>query len=61
MTKKWKMPVIGREINGTRILRFESQREAGRNGFRQSAISDCVNGKQSSYKGFKWEEDTTEK
>jgi len=58
---KWKMPVVGTEIDGTRVLRFESQREAGRNGYRQSAISDCVNGKRGSYRGFRWEEDESKK
>jgi len=33
---------------------FKSIREAERNGFHQSNISLCLNGKQKTHKGFKW-------
>ena len=55
--KQWRMPVIGREIDGPRVLRFDSQRQAERNGFRQSSISECISGKLTQHNGFKWEED----
>ena len=35
-------------------MHFKSIREAERNGFIQSSISACINGKQKTHKGFKW-------
>ena len=41
-------------LDGVFIREWPSAAECGRNGFSQSAVSSCCNGKLPHYKGFKW-------
>ena len=41
-------------LDGELVRVWSSTRECGRNGFSQSAISNCCNGKLKTYKGYKW-------
>ena len=52
---KLSKPVLQLSLSGELIREWESTRECGRNGFDQSAVSRCCNGKLPHYKGFKWE------
>ena len=45
---------VGAFKNGELIFTFPSSNEAGRNGFKQSAVSDCCNGKRKTHKGYTW-------
>ena len=45
---------VGAFKNGELIFTFPSTREAGRNGFKQSAVSRCCNGKLPHHKGYEW-------
>lgn len=45
---------VGAYRNGELIMSFQSTREAHRNGFKNSAVSMCCNGKLQHYKGFEW-------
>ena len=47
--------VLQLSLTGELIREWESTRECERNGFKQSSISNCCNGKQKSHKGFRWE------
>ena len=40
--------------DGNVVMEFPSTREAGRQGFDQSAVAKCGNGKLKSYKGYIW-------
>lgn len=46
--------MVGAFKNGELIFTFPSTREAGRNGFKQSAVSRCCNGKLPHHKGYEW-------
>ena len=48
-------PVLQYTLDGEFIREWESTRECGRNGFCQSAVSECCNGKRKTHKGFRWE------
>lgn len=45
---------VGAYKNGELVMLFSSTVEARRNGFDQSKISDCCNGKRKTHKGFEW-------
>ena len=42
-------------LSGEFIREWPSTAECGRNGFTQSAVCNCCNGKLPHYKGFRWE------
>ena len=46
--------VLQLSLSGELIREWPSTRECGRNGFNQSAVSLCCNGKKPQYKGFLW-------
>ena len=48
-------PVLQFTLSGELIREWESTRECGRNGFCQSAVTQCCNGERKSHKGFRWE------
>lgn len=41
-------------LDGQLVKVWESTKECGRNGFDQSAVGKCCNGKMQKYKGYKW-------
>ena len=41
-------------LNGELVKKWESIREAERNGFRQNCVSLCCNGKLKTHNGYKW-------
>ena len=45
---------VGAFKDGKLVLEFNSTQEAGRQGFSQSNISECCNGKLKTHKGFQW-------
>lgn len=45
---------VGAFKDGKLVMTFASTNEAGRNGFEQSAVAACCNGKLPHYKGFVW-------
>lgn len=45
---------VGAFKNGELVLVFPSTQEAQRNGFSQSNISECCNGKLKTHKGYEW-------
>ena len=47
--------VLQLSLTGELIREWESTRECGRNGFAQSHVAECCNGKLPHYKGFRWE------
>lgn len=47
--------VLQLSLTGELIREWESTMECGRNGFNQGNICQCCNGKQKTYKGFRWE------
>ena len=47
-------PVLQLSLSGELIREWPSVAECGRNGFTQSAVCNCCNGKLPHYKGFKW-------
>ena len=47
-------PVLQYTLDGEFIREWESTRECGRNGFCQSAVSECCNGKRKTHKGFRF-------
>ncbi len=47
--------VLQLSLTGELIREWESTAECGRNGFNQSHVCDCCNGKLPHYKGFCWE------
>ena len=56
---KRKSEKLSRIVEGTHVttgekVTFKSMTEAGRNGFSQSNISLCCNGKKEKYKNYKW-------
>ena len=46
--------VLQLSLSGELIKEWESTAECGRNGFTQSAVCNCCNGKLPHYKGFLW-------
>ena len=46
--------IVGAYKNGELVMTFPSIREAHRNGFKNSHISECCNGKLPHYKGYIW-------
>lgn len=48
-------PVVARDAERNIIYEFPSAREAGRNGFDQSHIGACCNGKEKTHKGLFWQ------
>lgn len=46
---------VGAFKDGELVMTFPSTREAQRNGFSKSCISDCCNGKLKTYKGYTWQ------
>ena len=51
---KSKSKQVGAFKDGKLVMAFQSTMEAGRQGFCQSSVSDCCNGKQKTHKGFEW-------
>ena len=47
--------VLQLSLTGELICEYPSTRECERNGFDQSAVCRCCNGKRKSHKGFRWE------
>lgn len=52
--EKQSKPVNQLTLDGELIKTWTSTMEAGRNGFTQTAVVNCCNGKYSQHKGFKW-------
>lgn len=50
-----KRPIMGINIDDGTIIIFNSRNEAKSLGFNTGSISKCLNGIQSSHKGYKWE------
>lgn len=50
--KKMSKKVLQFTLDGVFIREWESTMECGRNGYSQSAVSDCCQGKRKSHKGF---------
>ena len=51
---KQSKPVLQLTLDGELIREWPSIMECARNGFNQSHVCLCCNGKQKTYKGFKW-------
>ena len=47
--------VLQLSLSGELICEWPSVNECGRNGFSQSNVCDCCNGKRKTHKGFRWE------
>ena len=47
--------VLQLSLSGELIREWKSTQECGRNGFNQSAVCLCCQGKKPQYKGFRWE------
>ena len=45
---------VGAFKNGVLVMTFPSTREAGRQGYAISSVSQCCNGKLPHYKGYEW-------
>ena len=45
---------VGAFLDGVLVFTFPSTAEAGRNGFDQSNVAKCCNGKLPHYKGYTW-------
>ena len=52
--KRFRIPIIAINIDNNTILIFNSLSQATDKGFKKSPISKCLNGRQKSYKGYKW-------
>ena len=46
--------VIQMTLDGVFVKEWESTKECGRNGFNQSHVCDCCNGKRKTHKGYRW-------
>lgn len=53
--QKERKPVKQLTLDGVLIAIWPSTMEAGENGFNQSLICACCNGKQNKHKGYRWE------
>ena len=51
---KLSKPVLQLSLTGELIREYPSVNECGRNGFERSGVCRCCNGKQKTYKGFRW-------
>ena len=49
-----KIAIKGVNTKTGETITFESTKDAQRNGFHSGHISDCINGKKHSHKGYKW-------
>lgn len=47
-------PIIATSLSDGSVLEYESMRDAHKDGFFNSNISLCCNGKKKQYKGYKW-------
>ena len=47
-------PVIQLTLDGEFVREWSSTNECGRNGFNQSNVVNCCNGKRKTHKGFRW-------
>ena len=54
VTKAISKPVLQLSLSGELIREWESTAECGRNGFCQSAVSECCQGKRKTHKGFRF-------
>ena len=45
---------VGAFKNGKLVMTFPSTQEAGRNGFKFSAVARCCRGERKTHKGFEW-------
>ena len=54
MIKTQSKKVLQLTLDGKLIREWKSIRECGRNGFNQSNVCQCCQGKKPQYKGFKW-------
>ena len=52
--KKLSTPIIGTHVKTGEEIAFPSMMDAQRNGFTQSEISLCCNGKKNEHKNYKW-------
>ena len=55
IAKALSKPVLQLSLSGDLIREWPSIAECGRNGFNQSHVCLCCNGKKPHYKGFRWE------
>ena len=53
-TERTSKPVLQLSLSGELIREWPSTQECGRNGFSQSAVCQCCNGKQKTHKGFRF-------
>lgn len=53
--EKMSKKVLQLSLSGELIREWPSTAECGRNGFSQSAVCNCCNGKKPQYKGFRFE------
>ena len=53
---KTRSKTVGAYKNGKLVMTFSSTKEAGRNGYKQSAVSGCCRGIKGckTYKGYEW-------
>ncbi|MDV4829909.1 NUMOD4 motif-containing HNH endonuclease [Enterococcus faecium] len=51
---KTSYPVLGINIATGEILKYPSTKEAGRNGFSQSCVAECLRGERAKHKGYLW-------
>lgn len=60
---KTRSKTVGAYKNGELVMTFSSTKEAGRNGYKQSAVSGCCRGIKGckTYKGYEWQYIETEK
>ena len=47
-------PIYGINVKTNEKIEFSSTREAGRSGFNQGNIVNCLKGRRKSHKGYKW-------
>ena len=52
--RQQRVPIVGVHIETGKMIKFESQSEAGRLGFNQSKISLCCRGERKSHRGYAW-------
>ena len=54
VAKSMSKPIYGINIKTNEKIEFPSTQEAGRSGFNQSSIVNCLKGRRKSHKGYKW-------
>ena len=47
-------PIMGINVENGLIVFYDSSAQAGRSGFQQSLIADCLRGKQKKHRNYKW-------